>query len=194
VFARAGGIVVRKWLRAVLVVGLVLGVTAQGAIVGEASAATFCDVPTSVPYYEAVTQLSSRGIIRGYDNGCFGPNDTTLRAQMAAMIARTMGWDAENHGNNFPNRGSVDADPWRNIGTLHVYGATRGYQDGTYQPTGIVLNAQVISFTCGPWWQSVTGRSCLMTLRCIPTFQCLPNIAPTSPPTLPTTASCRGSR
>jgi hypothetical protein len=107
---------------------------------------TFCDASPSTPYYEAIAQLASRGIIRGYANGCFGPNDTTLRGQMAALIARAMGWDAEDHGNHFLDRGSVDVDLWRNVGTLAFYNVARGFPDGTYKPTAPVLNAQVISF------------------------------------------------
>ena len=106
----------------------------------------FCDVSPSTPYYEAIAQLAGRGIIRGYANGCFGPDDTTLRAQMAALIARAMGWDAEDHGNRFPDRGSVDSNLWRNVGTLAFYDVARGYQDGTYKPTNPVLYAQTISF------------------------------------------------
>jgi len=131
-----------------LTCALVLNLAIQGATVPSVAAATtsFCDVPSSAPYYEAVTQLSAQGIIKGYDNGCFGPNDTTLRAQMAALIARTVRWDGEDHGNSFPDKGSVDNDLWRNVGTLAYYDVARGYQDGTYQPTNEVLYAQTISF------------------------------------------------
>ncbi len=106
----------------------------------------FPDVSPASPGYEAIAQLAARGIIRGYQDGRFGPNDTTLRAQMAALIARAMGWDAEDHGNRFPDRGSVDADLWRNVGTLAYYGVARGYPDGRYRPVAPILNAQVISF------------------------------------------------
>ena len=122
---------------------------------------TFCDVSPSTPYYEAIAQLASRGIIRGYANGCFGPTDTTLRAQMAALIARAMGWDAEDHANRFPDRSSVDADLWRNVGTLAYYDVARGYQDGKYRPTNPVLQAQTISFisramVAKGYWQQET--------------------------------------
>ncbi len=65
---------------------------------------------------------------------------------MAALIARTVGWDSQDWGNRFPDRGTVDTDLWRNVGTLEHYGVARGYQDGSYQPTGVVLYAQTISF------------------------------------------------
>ena len=106
----------------------------------------FPDVPASDPAYEAIAQLAARSIVRGYQDGRFGPADTTLRAQMAALIARAMGWDAENHYNPFPDRGTIDENLWRNVGTLAFYGVARGYPDGSYKPTNPVLHAQVISF------------------------------------------------
>ena len=107
---------------------------------------TFCDVTPATPYYEAIVALAARGVIRGYENGCFGPNDTTLRAQMAALIARAMGWEAESWPNPFPDQGYVDADLWRDVGTLNHYGVARGYPDGRYRPTANVLRVQTISF------------------------------------------------
>jgi len=95
---------------------------------------------------DAIDQLAARGIVKGYADGSFGPRDTTLRAQMAALIARAMGWDAEEHGNPFADRGPVDADLWRNVGTLAYHNVARGYGDGTYDPTASVLAAQTISF------------------------------------------------
>ncbi len=107
---------------------------------------TFPDVSATNPYREAIGQLAARGVIRGYADGTFGPADQIVRAQMAALIARAMGWDADNWGTRFPDRGVVDADLWRNVGALEHYGVARGYADGTYDPTGQVLNAQAISF------------------------------------------------
>jgi hypothetical protein len=107
---------------------------------------SFADVPAGTPAEEAIAQLAARGIIHGYGDGTFGPADPVLRAQMAALIARAMGWDREDHGNAFPDRGTVDPDLWRNVGTLAFHNVAKGYPDGTYQPTGDVLYAQAISF------------------------------------------------
>src|SRR5919202_652342 len=90
----------------------------------------FCDVTPATPYYEAIVELAARGVIRGYENGCFGPDDTTLRAQMAAMVARAMGWEAESWPNPFPDQGAVDAALWRDVGTLNHYGVALGYTEG----------------------------------------------------------------
>jgi alpha-tubulin suppressor-like RCC1 family protein len=120
----------------------------------------FCDVDPNDFYFEAVRQLAARGIIRGFtvDDGrlCFAPAEDTKRAQMAALIARPLGWDLEDHGNPFSDRGTIDPDLWRNVGTLAHYDVARGYKPETcralglatpcYGPTDPVLHAQVISF------------------------------------------------
>ena len=107
----------------------------------------FPDVAPGSPYYEAITALSERGIIQGYADGRFGPTDLVLRAQSAALIAREAGWDAENWTDkNFPDRGPIDDDLWRNVRTLAHYGVAQGYADGTYDPTGPVLHQQAILF------------------------------------------------
>ena len=116
----------------------------------------FSDVPTTHQYATAIHSLADAGIIRGYQDGRFGPNDTTLRAQMAAMIARAMGWDAETYANPFSDQGPVDFDLWRNVGTLAHYDVARGYTPQgcaakgvpypCFGPTDRVLRAQAISF------------------------------------------------
>jgi hypothetical protein len=110
----------------------------------------FNDVLASNPAAGAIGQLVARGIIRGYDATTFGPDDQVLRAQMAALIARAMAWDREDHGNSFPDQQGVDNTLWRNVGTLAHHGVAKGYDDGRggtyYDPTGRVVHAQTISF------------------------------------------------
>ena len=49
---------------------------------------TFPDVASGRPDYAAIVALATRGTIRGYANGSYGPDDGVQRAQMAALIAR----------------------------------------------------------------------------------------------------------
>ena len=108
---------------------------------------SFSDVtPASTGAYDAIGQLAARAIIKGYEDGRFGPTDLTLRAQMAALIARAMSWGNENPANPFPDRNGVDDELWRSIAILASHGVAKGYGDGTYGTTDPVLNAQVISF------------------------------------------------
>jgi hypothetical protein len=137
-----------------------------------AAAPTFGDVPRSSVAYEAITQLAARGVIRGYaaagcaalhvSSPCFGPNDPVTRAQMAALIARAMGWDQEDWGNPFSDSGGIDASLWRNVGTLAHYGVAFGYGDGRFGPNDKVTYAQTISFISRAmvvkgYWQARTA-------------------------------------
>jgi len=109
---------------------------------------------------EAIAQLAARGIVHGYQSGYFGPQDGALRAQMAALITRAMGWDGEVHANPFwdrcaPNnpQDCIDLELWSAVATLNSRDVARGYQDAIcgalapcYGPRDSVLNAQIISF------------------------------------------------
>ena len=118
-----------------------------------APAPAFGDVSSGTPYNEAITRLAARGIIRGFEDGSFGPDLAVKRAESAALIARAMGWDAEDHGNNFIDRcdpvdpnNCIDANLWRNVGTLAFYDVARGFPGGEYRPRDEVAQVQVISF------------------------------------------------
>jgi hypothetical protein len=133
---------------------------------------SFGDVSQSSAAHEAITQLAARNIIRGYapagctalgqSHPCFGPNDQVTRAQMAALIARAMGWDQEDHGNPFTDQGGIDPNLWRNVGTLAHYGVAFGYGNGTFGPNDKVTYAQTISFISRAmvvkgYWQARTA-------------------------------------
>ncbi len=133
---------------------------------------TFPDVPAGHPASAAVENLAALRIVRGYGGGDdrFGVDDPILRAQLAAVICRSMPagdtgvvaglpgidmvpgggpaetWAGEDHGNSFTDRGTVDDELWRDVGTLAYYGVAHGYGDGTFGPTDPVLAVQVISF------------------------------------------------
>ena len=110
---------------------------------------TFADAgPDKTGATEAIAQLAARGVIKGCDPaaGRFCPTDSTLRAQMAALIVRAMGWGAETPANPFSDRNDVDDELWRSVAILAEHQVAKGYGDGTYGTTSPVLNAQVISF------------------------------------------------
>jgi subtilisin family serine protease len=137
-------------------------VDALRAVTAPPSAPTFGDVPPGHPYYAAITALARLGIVRGYADGRFGPDDPIRRAQAAALIARAMGWDAEVHDIPFTDRctlveGCIDDALWRNVGTLAHHDVARGFPDGTYRPFESVTHAQAISLIARAmvaqgWW------------------------------------------
>jgi uncharacterized repeat protein (TIGR02543 family) len=118
------------------------------------------DLPADPARAVAVRELAARGIIRGCDAeaGLFCPTDPIARAQMAALIVRAMGWPPSGVSVPFSDRGPVDDELWAAVGTLAARGVARGYGDGTYDPTGPVLQVQTIAFITRAmvgqgWWQ-----------------------------------------
>ena len=55
-----------------------------------ASAATFSDVPVSHWAYQAVSEMSEKGIIQGFPNGTFKGNQNVSRYQLAMITARML--------------------------------------------------------------------------------------------------------
>ena len=73
------------------------GVTSRGMIVTvlyrlenepSAAAASFTDVASGAYYANAVAWASANGIVTGYSNGKFGPNDKITREEFAAILYR----------------------------------------------------------------------------------------------------------
>lgn len=54
----------------------------------DAAAAGFTDVPSGMWYTEAVDWANEKGVVNGYGNGAFGPNDAITREQLAAILYR----------------------------------------------------------------------------------------------------------
>lgn len=128
----------------------------------------FGDAPAGRPDSVAIAALAARGTIKGYGDGTFGPDDRTLRAQMAALIARAMGYtdapanpftdQCDPRGPYDPAKNCVDPELWQRVAQLAAPGRdiARGYTDAPtcggaasvpcYAPRDFVLHAQVISF------------------------------------------------
>lgn len=51
-----------------------------------ASSSTFNDVKTGKWYFDAVTWAASKGLVTGYGNGKFGPNDVVTREQLMMVL------------------------------------------------------------------------------------------------------------
>lgn len=104
----------------------------------------FTDLPNDASA-EAIIQLASRDIARGYGDRRYGPADLVVRAQVAGLITRALGWESETHPNPFADQGVVDNGLWSSVGTLNYYQIARGYGDGTFRPTEKLLHIQAIS-------------------------------------------------
>ncbi len=134
------------------------------AIPTPASAAAFPDINASMSCAVAVQRLTTFGIIRGYQDGTFGPTDHLLRAQAAATLVRAAGWSTDTPTRNFSDRGNTDAELWRAVRILADRGVAYGFPDGTFQPVAGLTRQQAISFIArmmvalGTWQPQDTGN------------------------------------
>jgi len=130
--------------------------------------ADFTDVPANHPNAQAINWLAERGVIKGYGDGRFGPDDNIVRGQVAGLITRGVGWQFEQWPNSFPDQGQLDADLWGNVGTLAHHNVAQGFQDGTFRPMDDVVAAQMISFitramVAKGYWQQQADNAQLYT-------------------------------
>ncbi|WP_437127846.1 S-layer homology domain-containing protein, partial [Pyramidobacter piscolens] len=69
----------------------VVAAASLAAVAAPAFAANpFSDVPMNHWAYDAVEQLSAKGILEGYPNGTFKGNRAMTRYEIATMVARMM--------------------------------------------------------------------------------------------------------
>ncbi|MEL6552483.1 MAG: S-layer homology domain-containing protein [Cyanobacteria bacterium J06621_11] len=104
----------------------------------------FDDVPQdywAAPYIDA---LSSRGLISGYEDGTFKPDQPVTRAQIANIVSRTFDLTSDKENLEFTD---VTEDNWarESIGEVVKGGFMTGFPNDTFEPNQPVTRAQ--SFT-----------------------------------------------
>ena len=128
----------KKVIALVCVFALALSTVAFGA--------TYTDVAEDSAYYEAVETLNKLGIITGYEDGTFKPEDGVTRAEMAALIARIQGYGETAKGSANTGFTDVPATHWASgyIANAAGMGIINGYGDGTFGPEDPVLYEQAV--------------------------------------------------
>ena len=76
----------KKRISLLLVAAMLISIFA--GIFATTSKPTFTDVPTNHWAYDAIEDMSGRGVVSGYGNGKFGPNDNVTPAQFSIMLSR----------------------------------------------------------------------------------------------------------
>ena len=108
----------------------------------------FTDVPSNSKYYGAIAALYNEGIISGYSNKTFKPNDNVKRSQVAKMLV--LGFDlelAQATTTKFKDVNVIqDTNTRRYIQTLVQYNITKGTSDTTFSPNDLVKRAQLATF------------------------------------------------
>jgi hypothetical protein len=109
----------------------------------------FSDVPNDHWAFLDVYKTAMAGIVRGYPEGSYHPDEAVNRAQMAVYISRALAGGEENVPGSEaylePSFDDVAADYWayRYIEYTVAAEVVGGYGDGTYRPDGPVDRGQM---------------------------------------------------
>ena len=108
----------------------------------------FEDVASGAWYADAVRWGVAEGLISGYDDATFGPDDAVTREQLAAMLQRYDQWRGESDGTRSDLSGYEDASAisgWAidAVAWAHAQGLLTGTSETTLDPQGPAVRAQV---------------------------------------------------
>lgn len=99
--------------------------------------AFFDDVDSSTPYQPEILWMQSSGIIQGYGDGNFGPDNCVTRAEFLKMLFNAFETSTVDYSHNFPD---VQANSWYEpyVETALAQEVIEGYPDGTFKPNQCV--------------------------------------------------------
>lgn len=118
-------------------------VLSQGWPIVSPATPTFSDVPTSHPFYPYVETAVARGIVAGYADGTFRPNNDVTRGQVCKIVVLAEGWPLINPA--VPRFTDVPASHpfYRYIETAADRGVVSGYSNGTFQAERSATRGQI---------------------------------------------------
>ncbi len=145
----------KRILSLLLVVSMLASCMVMTAFADDAETATgtkFTDVAADSLYATAVTTLNQMGVINGYPDGSFGPDQNVTRAEFTAMLMRTLNYGSLGSASaeELPFTDIDDADSgisWAipNINIAYDMGIINGYaEDNTFRPRNNVAYEEAL--------------------------------------------------
>ena len=94
---------------------------------------------------DSIATAAAHGIISGYDENIFGPDDLITREQAAVIIARAAKLEAVNGELTFTDSKAIS--PWAKPGVAAAFkgGFISGYPDNSFRPQGNTTRAEAVS-------------------------------------------------
>ncbi|MDQ6694986.1 MAG: S-layer homology domain-containing protein [Chloroflexota bacterium] len=104
---------------------------------------TFSDVPPGSTYYTYIETANLRGVLGGYADGTFLPNNPVSRAQAAKILVLASNWTPEYPRS--PTFVDVLPDNWAYgyVQSEVSHNVIGGYADGTFRPGSPISRAQI---------------------------------------------------
>ncbi|MFC1751209.1 S-layer homology domain-containing protein [Pseudomonadota bacterium] len=110
----------------------------------------YCDVSSSDWFYTYVTQLSTMGIVKGYEDGCYRPGNDVTRAEFTKMLLMAHERSAGSFDSS-PEIGKeyfsdVDPSAWFEfyVEKAAANDLVNGYLDNTFKPNNTITRAEAV--------------------------------------------------
>lgn len=106
---------------------------------------SFTDVSRSNIFYRYIETAYAHGILSGYSNGQFRPDNFVTRAQVAKMLVRARGWTLEVSAANEVPLCDVPSTHWAwiYVQVAIQHGSFNGYPTGCFLPNASATRAQI---------------------------------------------------
>ena len=103
----------------------------------------FADVPGDSWYADGIYWARLNGIVTGYSDELFGPDDTVSREQIAAILWRYAGSPAADAGENFADKSAISAYAATAVDWARANGVVSGKGNNIFDPQGGATRAEV---------------------------------------------------
>ena len=117
---------------------------------GEFEAVQFSDTPAGEYYADALRWAVAQGIVKGYPDGTFRPNQNITREELCVMMQRylaTRGIEGveEDVLAGFADAGSISDWARADVNSVCARGIVKGYEDQTVRPQGTATRAEAVT-------------------------------------------------
>ncbi len=119
----------------------------------------FKDVQAGSYYYEPVLNLSDRGIINGFGDGTFKPNQPVTREHAAVMLVKSLQFPTSNIKDPHFLDISTKHPYYKEIAALVDAGIFKGYEDKTFRPKEPLTRGQMATILTRAYHFSVEDSS-----------------------------------
>ncbi len=89
-----------------------------------------------------IATVAANGIVNGYDDTTFGPDDLITREQMAVMVVKAAGLATAAGETSFADSGSISVWAGESVAAAVENGIMSGYPDNTVRPVGNATRAE----------------------------------------------------
>ncbi|TEB05928.1 Cellulosome-anchoring protein precursor [Pelotomaculum schinkii] len=92
-----------------------------------------------------IATAAANGVLSGYDDNTFGPDDLITREQMAIMVVKAARLTMISEGTSFADNSGISEWAKGAVATVVKNGLMKGYPDNTFQPLGSATRAEAVT-------------------------------------------------